>query len=165
MGEETQNTEVGTQLVMSAEAVITGESAEKPDLTLFRKVQREIGGTAENKELFNEVVNEDIKTSIGNDGKVDKALLNTVEEYKDIVKEPYSVDYYMAGEIFNVLTEDNFETIDKYILDKIKSSNQKTTFEVYDKILKALENVLSLSDDHNTMHRIVTVAKFIKHGT
>ena len=149
MGEETQTTEVGTSPI---------------DLTLFRSVQRDMSATAENSELVKEVVNEDIKKSIGNDGKVDKELLSTVEEYIDIVREPYSVDYYSAGEIYNSLTEENFETIDKYILDKIKASNKKSTFDVYDKILKGLEDVLNISDDHNTMHRITTVAKFIKNG-
>ena len=158
MGEETQTTEVRSEPVALAKA------ENKVDLTLFRNVQREIADTAEKPELFKEVVNEDIKKSIGNDGKVDKALLSTVEEYIDIVREPYSVDYYRAQEIYNSLTEENFEVIDKYILDKIKTSNKKSTFDVYDKILKGLEDVLNISDDHNTMHRITTVAKFIKNG-
>jgi hypothetical protein len=158
MGEETNTKEIGSSPVIPTRD-------EPVDLTLFRNVQRDIGYTASNEKLFNEVVNDDIKKSLGNDGKIDKSLFKTVHEYIDIVREPYAVEYYGAGEIYNGLTEGKFETIDKYILDKIKKSNQKPTFDVYNKILKALEDVLNISDDHETMHRIITVNKFIEHGT
>ncbi len=118
MGEETKTTEVGTEPV-------------KQDFTLFRRAQQEIGENASDKKLFKEVVNDNIKKSIGTDGKIDKSLFQTVQEYIDIAKEPYSVDYYGAKEIYNGLTESNFKAIDKYILDKIKTSNQKPTFDVY----------------------------------
>ena len=143
----------------------TSEEVAKPDLTLFRRAQRDIGETAVNGELFKEVVNENIKKSIGNDGEVDQSLFQTVEEYSEIMNEPYSVKFYMAKEIYNTLTEADFREIDKYILEKIKGSKQKTTFEVYDKTLRKLESMLNLSDDHDTMHRINTITKFIKHGT
>jgi len=143
----------------------TTEEIAKPDLTLFRRAQQEIGSTASNKELFKEVANEDIKKSIGSDGSIDLSLFKTIDEYIEITKEPYSVKFYEAKEIYNEMTEYDFKKIDKYILDKIKKTNQKSTFEVYNKVLRTLEDVLNLSDDHDTMHRIVTISKFIQHGT
>jgi hypothetical protein len=142
----------------------TTEEKVKPDLTLFRRAQQEIGEGASNKELFKEVLNEDIKKSIGNDGNIDKSLFGTVQEYVDIVGEPFSVGYYGANAIYNDLTESNFKAIDKYVLDKIKTSKQKPTPDVYNKVLKSLEGLLNLSGDHETMHRIKTVFNFIEHG-
>lgn len=153
MGEEAKTTEVGASPVA------------KVDLSLFRQAQRNIAETASNKGIFKEVANEDIKKSIGNDGEVDQSLFKSVDEYIEIMKQPYSVKFYNAKEIYNAMTEADFERIDKYVLDKIKSSHQKTTFEVYEKMLRAIEGALSLSDDHDTMHRIVTISKFIKNGT
>lgn len=137
----------------------------KPDLSLFRTARRELVDNSERPEIMKEVVNDDIKESIGNDGEIDESLFKTVDEYLEIVREPYAVKYYRADEIYNALTEKDFEAIDNYVMEKIRSSNQKSTFEVYHKILGALEDALQLSDDHQTMHRITTVAKFIKHGT
>ena len=149
MGEETQKGQ---------------ETGSKPvDLTLFRSAQRDLSQTASDQGVLEDVVNEDIKSHI--EGEVDQDLFETVEEYIEIIKEPYAVKYFKAAEIFNGLTEGDFESIDGYILDKIKNSNQKTTFEVYEKILKALEESLSISEDHETMHRIVQIVKFIEHGT
>ena len=148
MGEETQKGQ---------------ETGSKPvDLTLFRSAQRDLSQTASDQGVLEDVVNEDIKSHI--EGEVDQDLFETVEEYIEIIKEPYAVKYFKAAEIFNGLTEGDFESIDRYILDKIKSSNQKTTFEVYDKLLAALEGALNLSEDYETMHRIVQVVKFIEHG-
>ena len=149
MGEETQTTEIRPKPV---------------DPTLFRRAQQDLSVTAVRPDLVKEVLNEDIKKSIGTDGEVDETLFNTVDEYVDVMKEPYSVKYFKAKEVFNGLTEKDFESIDEYILDKIKASNQKTTFEVYNKLLAALEDVLGLSEDHETMHRIVQTVKFIEHG-
>lgn len=142
----------------------TSEEVVKPDSTLFRGMQRDIGKTAVNGELFKEVINEDIRKSISNDGRIDISLFKTVDEYREIIGEPYSVKFYEAKEIYNRMTEDDFENIDRYILNEIKKAHQKSTLEVYTKTLKNLERILNLSDDYETMHRIVTVSKFIQHG-
>lgn len=152
MGEETQTSDRGTNSLERSPAL---------DLTVFRTLQR---SEPASPDALKKAFNDDVKASIGGDGPVDQEMFETVDEYLEIVGEPYSAKYFMAEDILNDLTRDDFKVIDEHILSRIKEKKQKTSFDVYKKTLEGLESLLGLDKDNETMHRILKIVKFIKNG-
>jgi hypothetical protein len=154
MREETSGGEAGPEPVRSVEQF--------KDPRFVRGIQRTAeaieAGKVQKKEF-----NDKVQKFLG-DGEVDIDLLEGVQEYRTILNKPYSAKYFLAEEILNDLTKEDFETIDTHILDILKLRKQKTTFEIYNKTLGQLEKLLGLDKDNETMHRIIKIVKFIKDG-
>lgn len=133
----------------------------REDPTLFRKAQA-IRPQVRDVDVLNKVVEEAKSYSISGE-EIPKRLYEFVEQYQVSKKQPYSVDYFGAKEIYNDETKKDFEKIDEFIMAKLKEANQKTSLEAYGEILQKIEEALGLTKNSELFHRIKEIIKFISN--